>query len=214
MHDAQIISSEGLELVEDKKNKELCDKVFKFFSTVPQGMTKFQIQNFVLCDREFPTADSKWWQAKLELFMRLQNVIQMHYDYRKRRARIKELKAKIKECEYRRATSTNQFEREIQEARAERLKIDIEENEFAMMLIKKTVRDKLKEMQAFWEMMQALEPHMKYSKENKDEQEAEFWHTKAKYIPELKMKFPEVFGASRRLYDQLVRKERKRIKGK
>ena len=50
-----------LNLVAGKDNKELCSAVLDMFTTVPQGMTAFQIQNFVLSDKDFPTVDSKWW---------------------------------------------------------------------------------------------------------------------------------------------------------
>ena len=71
--------------------------------------------------------------------------------------------------------------------------MEVEENEFALINIKKTVSDKLKEMQAFWDAMQELRSRMKYSSENKEEQEEEFWKTKAEYMPELKARFPEMF---------------------
>jgi hypothetical protein len=183
-----------LNLVESEDNRELCEKVFNFFSTVPQGMTKFQIQHFVLSDMEFPTPDSKWWQAKLELWVRLTNVIQMHYDYRKRIAKRKELTARIQEYHYKGVHAENTFQRDKYAAIAERLQIEIEENEFAMMNIKKTINDKLKEMQAFWKTMQSLKEKLKFPTDNKELQEEEFWHAKARIDPRLVQRFPETFG--------------------
>ena len=163
------------------------------FSTVPQGMTAFQIRNFVLCDLEFPTPDSKYWQAKLELFVRLQNIISMHFDYRKRKTSICLLKAKIEECSDKKNNVIKGYEKEIFNAKAERYAIEIEEHEFALMNITKTVNDKLLEMQTFWETMKELEPVLEFSKENKEEQEETFWKTKSQYTPQLVSKFPEVF---------------------
>jgi len=197
-----------LELL-DNSNKELCNEIYKFFKTVPQGMSAFQIKNFVLGNLEHPTIDSKYWQAKLELFVRLQNIISMHYDYRKRKATIRMLKAKIEECYDKKNCAIKSYEKELFDAKAERYSIEIEENEFALMNIIKTVNDKLLEMQTFWETMQYLEPLLEFSNENKEEMEETFWKTKAEYTPELKLRFPEVFNPSRKEYDELQRQKRK-----
>jgi len=182
-----------LELL-DNSNKELCNEIYKFFKTVPQGMSAFQIKNFVLGDLEFPTPDSKYWQAKLELFIRLQNIISLHYDYRKRKASIRISKAKVEECLDKKNSAIKGYEKELFDAKAERYTIEIEENEFALMNITKTVNDKLLEMQTFWKAMQDLEPLLEFSNENKEEQEETFWNIKAKYTPELRNRFPEVFN--------------------
>lgn len=188
-----------LGLVTDAKNIELCEAVLDMFQTVPQGMTSFQIQNFVLSDKDFPTADGKWWQAKLELWVRLQNVVQMHYDHRKRSAKIKELEARI--MEQREIIDTRKETKEYvilkAEAVIERLTVNIEENEFACALIVKGISDKMKEMESFWEAMQVLDEHMMFSKDDKEEQEASFWSAKARYDEELVRRFPELFGGPR-----------------
>ena len=197
----------GLELL-DKDNKKLCEDVYEFFKTVPQGMTAFQIRNFVLCDMEFPTTDSKYWQAKLELFVRLQGVIASHYDHRKRQARIRWLKAKIEECEDKRISAQKDYEKEMQDAKAEQFKIEIEENEFALMNITKQVSEKAAEMRTFRDAMMIFEDQLLYSTEDKEQQESDFWRAKAEINPELKLRFPEVFDVSRQEYDHIARKTR------
>lgn len=188
-----------LNLVDGKDNKQLCTEVFKMFRTVPQGMTTFQIQKFILSDLEYPTPDSKWWQAKLELWVRMQNIVSMHYDFRKRTARIKELKAKIEELDYNNSTNIidndvlKGIKERINNAKIERQQVEIDENEFALVCIQKGVSDKLKEMWAFWDSMFILEKQMQFSKENKDEQEEDYWATRALTTPELVNRHPEVF---------------------
>ena len=188
----------NLELVEGKDNKQLCNDIFKMFSTVPQGMTNFQIRKFILGDLEFPTIDSKWWQAKLELWVRMQNVIGMHYEYRKKVAKIKELKTNIDELNYNNSQLDSSIKSDIQKKKnnaiTEHTQVEIEENEFTIACIKKGIVDKLKEMSAFWNIMKELEPKMTYSKENKDDQEEEYWIKKAFNTPELVNRHPEVFA--------------------
>ena len=186
-----------LGLVTDAKNIELCEAVLDMFQTVPQGMTSFQIHNFVLSDKDFPTADGKWWQAKLELWVRLQNVVQMHYDYRKRSAKIKELEARIMEQRVNTKMETEEYVILRTEAVIERLTVNIDENEFACALIVKGISDKMKEMESFWEAMQVLEEHMRFSKDDKEEQEASFWNAKSRHDEELVRRFPELFGGPR-----------------
>ena len=188
-----------LNLVVGKDNKELCTAVLDMFQTVPQGMTAFQIRNFVLSDRDFPTVDSKWWQAKLELWVRLQNVIQMHYDYRKRVAKINELRARVMEQE---AGAQNPLAKDYEvmkaTAIAERLAVEVEENEFSLAVIQKGIGDKMKEMETFWDAMQSFEGHMQFSKEDVEEQQATFWTAKSKYDAELIRRFPEIFASEQK----------------
>lgn len=200
MTEIELMKVPELNLVDGKDNKELCVKIFEMFSTVSQGMTDFQIQKFILSDLDFPTPDSKWWQAKLELWVRMQNIVSMHYDHRKRAAKIKELKATIEELDYNNRTNVidNEDLMEIKgrqnEAKAELLQVEIDENEFALVCIQKGVSDKLKEMWAFWDSMTEFEKEMEFSKNDKDEQEENYWITKAKTTPELVNRYPEVFA--------------------
>ena len=199
MTKTELMEVPELNLVDGNDNRKLCADVFKMFSTVPQGMTTFQIQNFILSDLDFPTIDSKWWQAKLELWVRMQNIIAMHYDHRKRTAKIKEVKATIEELDYNNRTTVvdNEELKEIKKrqnnAKAEALQVEIDENEFALVCIQKGVSDKLKEMWAFWDSMVELEKDMEFSKTDKDDQEENYWITKAKTTPELVNRHPEVF---------------------
>jgi hypothetical protein len=191
----------SLDLIEKKENKELCEKILEMFSTVPQGMTAFQIHKFVLGDLEFPTVDSKWWQAKLELWVRIQNIIISHYEYRKKIAKTKELKANIDEIEYNNSQLDSEIKSKIQTSKNDSIieytKVEIEENEFAIVCIKKRINDVLKEMWAFWDIMQELEPKMKFSKDDKEKQEEEFWTKKALNTPELVNRHSEVFLKSK-----------------
>ena len=197
-----------LELL-DNSNKELCKEIYEFFKTTPQGMTAYQINNFVLCDMEFPTPDSKYWQAKLELFVRLLDVIGSHYDYRKRQARIRWLKAKIEECKDKKQLVQKIYEKEIEDAKAERFKIEIEENEFALMNITKQVIEKVAEMRIFRDAMIQFEGQLNYSTEDKEQHEDEFWRAKAEFDPKLKLRFPEVFQVSKYKVDESLRQKRK-----
>lgn len=189
----------GFELIENVENKELCKSILNMFQTVPQGMTSFQIQNFVLSNKSFPTADSKWWQAKLELWVRVQNVIQMHYDYRKFKAKIKEFTARVLEHQYMlEANGLKSYEIMKSEAIIDRLTVNIEENEFLLVITQKGINDKLKEINAFWEVMQEMGKHMKFSMDDKEEQEESFWLAKSKYDSELINRFPELFKGSQK----------------
>jgi len=195
----------GLELL-DSDNKKLCAEVYEFFKTVPQGMTAFQISNFVLCNMDFPTMDSKYWQAKIELFVRLQGVVASHYDHRKRKATIRLLKAKIEECKDKKHLALKEYEKEMEDAKAEQFKIEIDENEFALMNITKQVSEKMSEMRTFRDAMNSLEPLLNHSPEDKEQQETDFWKAKAEIDPQLKLRFPEVFNVPRQEYDKLARR--------
>ncbi len=205
MTETELIKVPELNLVNGNDNRKLCAEVFKMFSTVPAGMTKFQIQKFILSDLDFPTVDSKWWQAKLELWVRMQNIIAMHYDHRKRTAKIKELKAEMDEIEYDCRHKYSLIESPLSDelrnikirkndAKTEALQVEIDENEFALVCIQKGISDKLKEMWAFWDSMVELEKDMEFSKTDKDEQEEAYWVMKAMLTPELVNRHPEVFA--------------------
>lgn len=182
----------------DTPNKELCESVYTIFRTIPQGMSKFQIKNFALGDLEYPTSDSKYWQAKLFLYVRLQNIVSLHYEHRKRKARIRISKAKIEECIDKTKNTLKKYEIDLLNAKADIYTIEIEENEFALMNIKKTLDDTLLEMKTFLDIMKELEPQLEFSKNNKEEQEEKFWKLKSKNDPNLLIRFPEVFNNSQK----------------
>lgn len=208
-----------LNLVNGKDNQQLCMEVIRMFETVPLGMTTFQIQKFVLGDLEFPTTDSKWWQSKLELWVRMQDILTMHHDHRKKTAKIKELKATIDELEFYNLNlyslalneQLKEIKKRLNDAKIEALQVEIDENEFALVCIKKGICDKLKEMKAFWELMVELEKDMQFSKTDKDEQEEDYWVKKAIRNPELVNRHPEVFQDKdevTRLYKNIYRGKR------
>jgi len=188
------IKTPPLDLILDSDNKKLCDAISDMFASVPQGMTSFQIKNFVLCDKDFPTVDSKWWQAKLELWVRFQNVVHKSYDYRKKIAKNKEFTAKIEEYIDESKNVDKQYIKRQLDAKIELFNIKIEENEFNMSIIKKSANDVLKEIKVFLDEMQRLEPSLSYSTSDKDEQEENYWETKSKIDMNLTSKFPEVFN--------------------
>lgn len=195
-----VMSLPELSLVSGSDNKSLCNEVLNMFQTVPQGMTEFQIKNFVLGDLDYPNADSKWWQAKLELWVRMQNIISMHYDFKKRSAIIEEVQASIDELKYN-IENLDEINKSIDiihsrrdNAKIKKFQVEIEENEFALVCIKKGINDKLKEMKTFWEAMQELRPLMKYGTESKEEQEYDHWLAIAKKTPLMIERHGEVFA--------------------
>ncbi len=89
--------TKALELLRDKKDKQMFSEVLGFLEKSAFGMSPIQIQNFVLNDIEFPTAFGKFEQAKFELSHRYQQLLDLYYDVREN-----EIKIEMKERELKR----------------------------------------------------------------------------------------------------------------
>lgn len=148
------------------------------------GMTDIQIQNFVLNNVEFPTDFSKFKQAKLELWARFENIVNMHFDYRKTQAEIELLKAEREALEKKGDS--------IAKARIKLKEIEVERKQFQLKVIEKTALEKIEEAKSFYK---TYEKHKHFDdgvkKEDIEKLERDYWRARTLMNPFI---FEERYG--------------------
>lgn len=156
------------------QDKSFLQDVQQFFEDLQLGMSAHQIKHFVLNDESFPLPDSKYHQAKLELYSRWQKIVDLEFSYRKNRAQCKLVQANIRKWE---SCLNTEIEHEAMEARAqiELLQIDLEQLQTARLFLQKSRAETFREMRIFKEVIEETGPHLIY--ENKEAAEADHWRT-------------------------------------
>jgi len=184
----------GEELLEEKKPEEAIttlleeDKlsiyediqknIIPIMNNTYLGMTPYQIREFVLNKKEYPTEYSRLQQAKLELYVRIKNMITLYFDYLESEARRELYLKKLQDLKE-------------DEPQYKLYQIKIMREEFKMGEIKKVLNDKLVECSAF------LETYHKYKEldnlpgEEKDKLIVDTWREKVRQNPVV---FDEKFG--------------------
>ena len=156
----------------DDPQQELVESVEKFFGGLILGHTRYQIKNFII--GQFHTPDRKHRQCIQELHKRFRGVVQFHYDYKNIQIEIEEQQLKLKG-----------YRRDLQEAsedKAEYIKLAIRraENEIEIRLwnqgiLKRSLRETLREMSVFKEESDRIAPHRKF--DNYEYAEPVYWET-------------------------------------
>ena len=84
-----MIENIKFELVKSEEDQNLLKVVQKDFIDLYEGHSTFQIQNFILNNKDFPLTDDKYYQAIRETFVRFQTIVDLHFTYRKQLNEIK-----------------------------------------------------------------------------------------------------------------------------
>ena len=173
-----MVNHELFALFGQEEQKRLASLLEMGLDGVPTGMTPFQIKHFVLNRQEFPTDFAQFQQAKLELYQRIQTLLDLYYQHREAKAKIKLAEGKTEELE-------KKPDGKIKEAEIELQMIEAEKNQLQIVSIKKQAMDKLNEMIAFGETYKKFKKFDELSLEELSRHEEEYWRIKSAYYPEL-----------------------------
>ncbi len=172
-------------LLVPEESQSLVGEVSKFLNTVKLGHSKLQIEKFILNSNEYPTDFSKFLQAKLELWIRFEALIQSHYDFSKLDCEIELEEAKILKAREELESSDNKdYTKKRLEAEIKLAEVEKRNKEYRMLIIKKQVSEKVREMKVFHDCLK------KYEQLNVDEEKEElaFWIEKSKTDPTGRLK--------------------------
>lgn len=147
------------------------------------GMTPFQITNFVLNKKEFPTPFAQFLQSRSELYLRANTIIDLYFQYRECIAKITLAEGRKEKIEQEEAVS------KIKEAKLELQSIEIDKNKLRMQNIKNQIVDKLKETKVFYEVYKKNKHFETDSIEDIQKAEEEYWRIKSAYYPELPARY-------------------------
>ena len=166
-----------LQIIENPKDKELCEKVIELFKKFDTAITPIQIENFILNDIEFPTSYGKFTQCQLELASRFGQLIEIYYQ-------IKENEIKIRQKERKIIETQDDLEKELLELQKEKLEMKI-------LGSKRELKKILKEARVFFGFYEKHPEFQELSPEKTFQLEAEQWAKKTLNMPTV---FEERYG--------------------
>ncbi len=172
----------------ENTNKQTLIELISNIKDVPICRSEFQIQHFVLNNKEFPTEWSKFQQIKLELHTGIQSLMDMYFQLEEARANIELTKAQIEELQI--ETS------KINTAKIKLKQINIDKNKFRILSIYHTSQEKLREIMTFYDIFNDLKELNNISHKDNKIMEEETWKIKSMYNIEFKNRYgltPEGF---------------------
>jgi hypothetical protein len=111
--------------------------------------TRTEMEVSVLNDINFPTADSKYWQAMREQSVMYRELVMLSYEYKKNMVEISILE--------------RDMDKEQDPLRRDLLKLDIEKRKFILMYQARDAKDRIREIREWHEIKDSLKPNMKCS---------------------------------------------------
>lgn len=141
----------------------------------PDGMSDYQIEHFVVGQKEdpieqFPTASSKFWYCRLALRDLLGGLLNTHWTYEKLLADIDVLEGEIEE--WIEKTDVNE---KVRKGNIQRKKIEIQQKEFSLGVTAKSVKDQLRMMKKFEEERLKWDEKREGDSDNKELDEEAVW---------------------------------------
>lgn len=167
----------ALSIIENQEDRKMFQKIAEFLDKTYTGMTKIQIENFVLNDVEFPTDYGKFVQAQRELSLRFSLVVDYYYQIRE-----KELEIKMKEKEKM---------KEKDELKKELIQLQIEKLEFQIFSLKRELKRICQEARIFYEIYEKHPEFHNLKPEEAFKLEALDWARKTMNMPTI---FEERYG--------------------
>ena len=162
-----------------EEHQQMLQASLDYFKDIDLGMTHFQITHFVLNDKEFPTAASKYFQARKEMFSRYTNLVNQYHECRLLEAEAELLNVEMFELEETAAQKAPQGNRVARErATVHLLTVKREQKLMRIQFVKKEAMRQLREFQAFWQNHQHYGAMLKPGV-TRELAEPEYWQTLA-----------------------------------
>ena len=115
---------------------------------------RFLMETAVLNDMKFPTPDSKFWQCTVERDTHFRNLVMLSFDYREKLADIEILEEEL--------TNRNP----VSGGRVIKMQVQIERERMLLVYMKKEAEERVREIMNWSEIMDKLEPDLKYDPED------------------------------------------------
>jgi hypothetical protein len=150
LKDSKIITEDDL-----KSLMELQDELKDIFLYSQIFRTRAEMEFSILNDTQFPTPDSKYWQAVREQNVMFQELVYLSYNYRKAVLEIEDLKRKQK--------------KEKDKIKKDLLQVEIDRKTFDLLNMEKVAKDRIREIKEWHQIKQNLLDKVEYSLEDVDE---------------------------------------------
>lgn len=157
--ESSVVSDTSIEQLNHIK-----DKLRHNFETNQIYRSRYQMES-ILNDLKFPTPDAKYWQAVREQQAHLGELVVLSFNYRRKLVELKRLHSK-------KEATTDILDNEL-------LDIEEEEIEFSLANMRKVAEDRVREIVNWQDIMNQLEPHLKYGKDSYEKHHAEATYLRA-----------------------------------
>lgn len=150
--DIQLIDESGmLDHEQIKSIKAVAPSVEAGFKRRQRFRPRFLMETAVLNDMKFPTPDSKFWQCNVERDTHFRNLVMLSFDYREKLADIEIMEEEAMELELPYTTKKH---------------IQIEREKVLLVYMQKEARERVREIMNWSDIMDGLEPDLKYDPED------------------------------------------------
>lgn len=171
-----------LTLFKDKSDLDRIKEVIDVdLGKIPMGMSTFQIDNFVLNNREFTNDLFLYKQAKMEISTRINGFFDAYYQLKEAHAKVLLAEGEIEDL----LNNSQSVNTKIKEAKIELQEIEIEKNKFRVSSLEQQSKDKLREILAFYRTYDKYRYLEDKSQEELTKLEEEGWRIKSAYYQEL-----------------------------
>lgn len=171
-----------LSLFRDKSDLEKVKQIIDIdLGKIPMGMSTFQIENFVLNNREFTNDLFLYKQAKMEISTRINGFIDSWFQYKEGISKIKLAEGEIEDLQ----NNSINLNSKIKEAKIELQEIEIDKNKFRVSSLEQQSKEKLREILAFYKTYDKYKYLEDKTPEELSELEEEGWKIKSAYYQEL-----------------------------
>ena len=164
-----ILSEEGL-----LQLRKLGDSLQHGFEKGQIRRPKYLMTVAVLNNMKFPTPDAKYWQCILERDIQFQNLVMLSYDVQEELADIEIINAEIDQFNHSHKTK-------MILAKVKKLKIQIERKQANLTFMEKDAKERLREIVSWSELIEQIEPEMKFSRDNPEKHMPESFLIKCAY---------------------------------
>jgi len=137
------------------KLKEIDKDIEAGFTRRQRFRPRFLMETAVLNDMKFPTPDAKYWQCNVERDTHFRNLVMTSFDYREKQADIAILEAELSDLEVIDQT-------DLVQAQMMKKEIQISREKAILIYMQKEARERVREVLNWTEIMQKLEPDLKY----------------------------------------------------
>ena len=142
-------------------DRQMLRESLTYFDDVDGGHSFFQITNFILSDKDFPTPAAKFYQARLEMFQRYTNVVNGYNECRIVEAEAEVLNAELLDLETQSTTNVSRPQMMKRLAQVKLLTAQREQKLTRAAFIKKDASRQLRELRGFWQNHQHYAPMLK-----------------------------------------------------
>lgn len=152
IEDAGILNTENINAI-----RAVSQSIQEGFDRRQRFRPRFLMETAVLNDMKHPTPDAKYWQSTVERDVHFKNLLMLSFDYREKQADIDLLELEV---------DVICGDLTLREPERRKKQIQIERERVLLLYMAKEAQERVREITSWSEIMEELEPQLKYDPED------------------------------------------------